>query len=153
MISKRHIGSSDRDIHLPVDPNGVDVSFEVCIQSILVDFGVTSAMIEGRIRNICLLFAKTELEQTNEVGKYKFEKHYHDLQDRLVFILRVFHVLGVAIFFRSSLTLRLRFVSLLVGLLLGLFFAPDFLAWARPKLGWSQNLGLARSRNVTGAWL
>lgn len=92
----------------------------------------------------------------NGVGKYKLKSittASSILQNRLILVLRIFDVLGIAGFLCSLLTVRLRFWGLLTRLFLGLFFAPDFLTWACPKFGWSQVLGLARSRNITGAWL
>lgn len=113
-----------------------------------------------------MLHVKTELKHMNGVGKYKLRSvvlansvlQNLDPTNRLILILQVlagciFDVLGVAVFLRSSLTLGLRFGGILADPFLSLLFAPHFLAWARPNFGWSQILGLARSRNITGAWL
>lgn len=95
-------------------------------------------------------------KKMNQVGKYKLKSittASSILQNRLILVLRIFDVLGIAGFLRSLLTVRLCFGGLLTGLFLSLLFAPDFVTWTCPKFGWSQVLGLARSRNITGAWL
>lgn len=139
--------------------NEIGMLIEVCIQQHTCRLHrVKIVLIEARIKDTCRLHVKTELKQMNEVGKYNVESIISAiiassiLKNRLILVLRIFVVLGVA-----HLTLRLCFggilASLFLGLFLSLFFAPDFISWTRSNLGWSQVLGLARSRNITGAWL